>query len=353
VNDSVHISFVGDVYLGTQTQLSLASDILKILEGSDLVIGNQEGPICNTTNSINGKCCLKSEPETAGILKKWGIDIVSLANNHMFDYGWEGFEQTRNHLDKAGIRYLGAGGNLSEATKPLIIELKCVKIGLLAYSWEFVQTTCATETSFGCAPLDIKLMTEQIGKLKTEVDSVIVMPHWGYCEYLFPTPEQVEMGKLLIQAGATAVIGHHSHVVQGLVKEDNSLIAYSLGNFGFADYEYGGQMIKAKNENLNGAILKIVLNPNSVTAHELIHTKINEGSIAKDDSENRKKEFKKRSLPLSFANYPKYWRQYVRLRLLRRILYWANILNWRHIHKDTIVGAFLMFKEFFRTTAKK
>ncbi len=336
------------MYLGTQTQLSLAPDILKILEGSDLVIGNQEGPICNTANPINGKCCLKSAPETADILKKWGVNVVSLANNHMFDYGWDGFKQTCGLLEKAQIAYLGAGKNLDEATKPLILEVKGLKIGLLAYSWGFVQTTCATESSFGCAPLDINLMTAQISELKSKVDAVIVMPHWGYCEYLFPTPEQVEMGRILVSAGAAAVIGYHSHIVQGLVKENNSLIAYSLGNFAFAEFEDRGRPSKLTKDNMRGVILKLKIAPGKIISQDIIFTKQEGNIIELDRSAERAKDFNYRSEVLKSEKYGDYWLSYTRKRLFKRILYWCNIFNWQYMHVETFVGFWLMLKGFFK-----
>ena len=351
--DGVTIIFLGDVYLGEKPQLTLAREITDVINSADLVIANQESPISNYEFAVGAKCCLKSALETARTLKSWGIDVVSLANNHMFDFGWEGFEQTRQQLDKAGIRYLGAGENLEQASRPLIVEVKGTRIGLLAYSWGFVQTTCATSDTFGCAPLDTQLMIEQVSKFKSEVDSVIVLPHWGYCGYAIPTPEQVSMARSLIDAGVTAIVGHHSHVVQGIIEQNGTLTAFSLGNFAFADYEYGGQKIKLKKENLSGAILKLVLKLRQVVSHEFIYTRRQGTLIISDNSERRRKEFEKRLTLPAFTDYPEYWRRYVRLRLLKRILYWANIMNWRYVRKDTLIGAFLMFREFFRPRIKK
>jgi poly-gamma-glutamate capsule biosynthesis protein CapA/YwtB (metallophosphatase superfamily) len=347
-NDIATIIFLGDIYLGPDAGINLGCEVLKNLSLADLIVANQEGPICNTENSIKGKCCLKSAPETAAILKKWGVDVVSLANNHMFDYGWEGFKQTRELLGKAEIAYLGAGKGLDEATKPLILEVKGLKIGLLAYSWGFVQTTCATESSFGCAPLDIKLMTEQIGKLKNQVDAVIVMPHWGYCEYLFPTPEQVEMGKLLVKAGATAVIGHHSHVIQGLTKEGNSLIAYSLGNFAFAGFKDRGRPAKLTKDNMRGVILKVKFANGETISHDIIFTRQKGNTVELDRSSECSKDFNCRSEVLYSENYGDYWQCYTRKRLFKRILYWCNVLNWRYMHVETLVGFWLMLKGIFQ-----
>jgi len=313
-----------------------------------MIIANQEGPISNNESAIGGKCCLKSAPQTAEILRKWGIGIVSLANNHMFDYGWEGFEQTRNYLDKTGIRYLGAGRDLAEARKPLIVDIKGTKIGLLSYSWQFVQTTCATQQSYGCAPLEIKLMTSQIQQLSRDVDTVIVLPHWGYCEYLLPTPEQVELGKRIVSEKAAAVIGHHSHIVQGVTKEDDSLLAYSLGNFAFAEYSDRGQPVHMTRGNMEGIILKVEIQAGKVVSYNPVFTILEDGLVQVDSSKRRLEEFKKRCAELKLANYVKHWRKYVRARMLKRILYWANVLNWRYAHRETLVGGWLMLKSIFR-----
>lgn len=339
--------------MGEKPNVSLGSKVAKLFADGDLVVGNQEGPITNCTKSIKGKCCLRSNVESAGILKNWGVDVVSLANNHMFDYGWEGFVQTRQRLDEAGIRYLGAGKDLEQASSPLILDVKGTRIGLLAYSWEFVQTTCASENSYGCAPLDKELMVEQIHNIKSQVDVVIVLPHWGYCEYSFPTPEQVELGRHLIKAGATAVIGHHSHIVQGITSEGSELVAFSLGNFAFTEHRYGWRNVVLTKENLRGVILKLVLKPGETVAHELIHTRQEKAVIVRDNSESRRAEFAERQALLLSADYAKHWRRYLRCRLFKRILYWMNILHWRNIRKETIIGGFLMLRHLLWSESKK
>ena len=342
--ESVTINFLGDIYLGKQPYLSLTPEVMDTLKAADLVIANQEGPITNHDKAIGGKCCLRSASEAANILQSWHVNVATLANNHMFDYGWQGFEQTKKLLEQAGIAYLGAGKNLDEATQPLILESKGIKVGLLSYSWEFVQTTCATDKTFGCAPLEKDLVMSETQKLRQQVDVVIVMPHWGYCDYLLPTPEQVSMAKSFIDAGATAVVGHHSHVAQGIMSEAGKLAAFSLGNFAFARYKYGRQKVKLTTENLRGIILKLVCKSGEVVSHELIHTKQENATIVRNDSERHRAKFAKRQAPLASDNYAKYWRRYLKCRLFKRILYWMNILNWKNIRKGTIDGAGLMLK---------
>lgn len=115
-------------------------------------------------------------------MRKWGIDVLSLANNHICDHGWKGLEQTRRVLDEIGVSYLGANENLGAATQPLVLNIRHMKVGVLAYSWEAVETTCATEDSFGCAPLHGELMQNGRRALADRVNAVIVLPHWGCCD---------------------------------------------------------------------------------------------------------------------------------------------------------------------------
>jgi len=346
--ESVTINFLGDIYLGEQPYLSITPEISHTLKSADLVIANQEGPITDQGRAIGGKCCLKSAPETANILQNWGVDVVSLANNHMFDYGWEGFEQTRLQLDKAGIRYLGAGKDLQEASSPLIADVKGTRIGLIAYSWEFVQTTCASENSYGCAPLDKELMVKQIDEIKSHVDSVIVLPHWGYCDYRIPTPMEVNLGKCLIKAGATAVVGSHSHTIQGIARSDDAIIAYNLGDFAFGENWDQGRFVRIQDrtrDSREGMILKLHILPKKVESYEVVYTVLrNNGLIEIDDSPRRREEFAKRSSILSAQDYFRPWQRYVRLRLVKRFLYWMNVLNWHKIRKGTLAGGWLAIK---------
>ena len=342
---SLSIAFVGDVYLGETSAMVLGSGVADIFRATDLVVANQEGAITTGTQPIGGKCCLRSSPETARTLRNWGVDIMSLANNHVFDYGWDGFQHTRQALDDAGIAYLGAGEHLAEATKPLIVGTKGVKLGLLACAAEQTQATCATKETFGCAPLDGELITAAIRDLATQVQHVIVLPHWGYCDYVFPAPAQLDLAHRFLDAGATAVVGHHSHIVHGLVRPDDKLIAYSLGNFAFAPFTDRGRLVELSRDNHEGIILCIYLTERTITAHRVIYTEERDGGIDLDNSPARERVFAKRSAPLSLPDYTRHWQWVVRKRMIRRILYWANVLNWSKIRKDTLLGAWQMVRK--------
>ena len=309
---AIEIIFLGDVYLGDAPSIELDAPVLEILGKADLVVANQEGPITRATAFNPNKCCLRSGVESAERLRRWGIDVVSLANNHMFDYGWEGFEETRRRLAEVGIRWFGAGADLGEAMHPRVIELGGVRIGLLGYSWALVQTTCATEKTFGCAPLDEELMVRQIHELKGQVDAVIVQPHWGYCEYRFLPPVQVSLADRLIEAGATAVIGHHSHVVQGSLSRGSRLIAYSLGNFAFAEFQDRGKPVKMSQDDREGVILRLRIGSEGFTTHEFIPTVLGHGDVVRlDCTPRRKTELIRLSAPLGASDYSRHWRRYV------------------------------------------
>ncbi len=346
------ICLVGDIHLGETPSMSLASEVQQALERADLIVANLEGPITDSTEEIGGKGCMKSAPETVEILRSWGVNVVSLANNHIFDYGWRGFQQTRDLLGQAGIAYLGAGRNLTQACRPVIRHVKGLKVAFLAYSWEFIQTTCAGADTFGCAPLDTELIIRQVTELRDQVDVVIVLPHWGYCDYIMPTPFEMDLTKRLTDAGATAIVGGHSHAVQGVVCLNGRFVAYNLGDFAFGENRLRGVVTtisRRPSEGRRGIVLTLKILPRQVTSYHVAFTFLREdGSIEEDHSAQRREEFERRCRILAPQVYPRQWRRYVRSRLLKRVLYWMNVFNWRKIHKETFAGGWLMLKHALR-----
>lgn len=378
MHDSVNIVFLGDIYLGENPSITLDNDVKKILGKADLVIGNLEGSLTQHNKAVGGGCCIKSAVESANILKNWGVNIVSLANNHMFDYGWTGFEDTCHALDEVGLAYLGAGKDLSTATKPIILKVKGLKIGLLSYSWYLAQTASATEgvilrafmsacdwyenlsktprateRSYGLAPLDEKLIKNEIRKLAGNVDIVVVLTHWGYCGFTFPSLEQVVLGNNLIDTGATAVVGHHSHVVQGVQSRDNALVAYSLGNFAFADYLDLGRPVKLRGKSREGIILFLHLTQDRKITYDVVCTVMKKGVVKLDNSKRRIKEFLKISALLKPPGYyAKVWRGVVWRRMIENFLNKLNPLKLDEIRRETFVAGWRMFKRMVTINEK-
>ena len=205
----VELGFVGDVYPGSGDSITIEPDVLRALASVDLLVANLEGPITDTLEKGADKGVrLRSAPASTQLLSQMGIDVAILANNHMFDFGVQGFHDTVDALDRAGLT-----------------------IGLLAYSARSIETVCATDTSAGCAPLDDDLMAADLAALEADVS--VVFLHWGLMGYELPTPEQRRGAQFLLDAGADLIVGCHPHVLQGASEVGPALVAHSLGDFAF------------------------------------------------------------------------------------------------------------------------
>ena len=169
-----------------------------------------------------------------------GLDVVSLANNHVFDLGSEGLENTMKTLSRNNILYCGAGRNLQEASKPAVINRGGKQIAFLAACMHgnkyLGHIELAGENSPGVNPLDIEKICLDIQDAKKRYDYVFVLPHWGreHCHY--PMMECISMAKKMIRSGADGVFGSHAHVPQPTICYKGKYICFGLGNFLFPDF---------------------------------------------------------------------------------------------------------------------
>jgi poly-gamma-glutamate synthesis protein (capsule biosynthesis protein) len=339
------IAFVGDVHTGDVSPPELGREVAGLLAAADLVVANQESPITDLPLRTEDTIGLRSAAAAAEALAGWGVDAVSLGNNHIFDCGVEGYEQTRDLLDAAGIHSFGAGHDLAGALEPLEVSLNGVRVRLLSFVEEGTRAILAGESSAGCAPLTEELAVERVRACAEEADAVVVVAHWGYCDYRTPSPDQARLVEALFRAGATAVIGHHSHVVQGVRRRSGRLVAYSLGNFAFAEYTHGGRTVNLSPDNLGGAVLRVRIDRNSVTGCVIDPTRIARGAITLDRSREREVEFVRRCRLLLPGRLESNWKRVVALRLAARVLHWANPANWSRIGRAQIVGGRIMLRE--------
>ncbi|MBE9535768.1 MAG: CapA family protein, partial [Proteobacteria bacterium] len=209
----------------------------KLLQSGDIVIGNLETPLTVSGSAAKGKqYVFKSPPETAGALKEAGFTHMSLANNHMMDYGPEGLESTVNNLESAGLHSMGAGKNIREARRPELLRVKGKKVALLAYSNTFPKDYYAGSNKAGTAPGYTAFVKSDILKASKISDFVITSFHWGAELMDSPKEYQKELARLAIDSGADLVLGHHPHILQGVEFYKEGVIFYSLGNFSFAAY---------------------------------------------------------------------------------------------------------------------
>ncbi len=204
------------------------------LRKGDVAVGNLEAPIARRgTEFTEKRFRFRTSPEAATALRGAGFSVVTLANNHIMDFGPAALRETLAHLDKAGVAHTGAGDSLTAARQEAIITVGEKRIAFLSYSITFPTEFYATPDSPGTAPGYSRSFREDIARARTSADHVIVSFHWGSEGTTAPRPYQIVTAKAAIDAGADAVIGHHPHVLQGIEWYKRGVILYSLGNFTF------------------------------------------------------------------------------------------------------------------------
>ncbi|MDP8974273.1 MAG: CapA family protein, partial [Actinomycetota bacterium] len=208
--------------------------VREYLRGADLTLANLENPVLENAVYHPEDPTFNGDLRLLPILKGGGIDGVTLANNHILDAGFQGLEETLGHLDDAGISYAGAGADLDATREPMIFDLGGIEVGVLSYqnvpSYEWAW---AAETTPGTAPLQEDIVREDIERLRSEVDLLVVMPHWGIEYTAPPDPEQVELAHAMVDAGADLIVGNHAHWAKGIEIYDGKPVFYGTGNFLF------------------------------------------------------------------------------------------------------------------------
>ena len=159
---------------------------------------------------------------------------VSLANNHIMDYGEEALDATCAKLDQLGIQYFGVGNGATAFGNPLILTCGTKRIGILGYSSGDIGAQLGDEKKNGAAPLRLETVAEDMLRLRQKkVDSIIVYPHWGIEHITLPSPEIVLFAHQLIEMGADLIVGTHAHCMQAYEIFAGKPIFYGLGNFIF------------------------------------------------------------------------------------------------------------------------
>jgi poly-gamma-glutamate capsule biosynthesis protein CapA/YwtB (metallophosphatase superfamily) len=207
-------------------------DLLSELRDSDLRIVNVECPLVDHGKPVSKSgTVLKGVSDHISGLARIPCEVVTLANNHVFDYGIEAFVETRDLLHQNNIKTVGAGLSIAEAAAPLIVAVKDIKIGVINFS-EGEDLTAAGKTP-GVFGWEIDRVVDRIRDLKTHVNATIVICHGGV-EYIpYPPPYLAAEFQRIADAGADLIIGHHPHVPQGVQVRNHVPICYSLGNFVF------------------------------------------------------------------------------------------------------------------------
>jgi hypothetical protein len=224
------ITFAGDISLfRIDTDAFCFNDICsQLFKSSDLVVGNLECPLTSSETKEDQAFNMSAPASSLALLKPFGV--VSLANNHIRDYGTTGLRDTIDALNTQGIKYFGAGRTRGEALRPLRLELNGLKLAFIGAT----RFANATKDNGGGTACDCsKHIFQQIKDLKHEGFFVILYVHWGYEYVRIPSPRDRRLAHKFVDTGADLVIGSHPHIYQGIEDYKGKKIIYSLGNFIF------------------------------------------------------------------------------------------------------------------------
>lgn len=233
---------VGDIMLARQVGSKMENSgnwewpfekIKTYLSGADLTFGNLEGPISDKGRNQGSIYSFRADPRAVAGLRAAGLDVLSLANNHIWDWGREAVMDTLDRLAAVDMAALGVGQNRKEANHGKVFDIKGTKVGFLAYTDLYPESLAASENDLGISFWSRDQVLSDLKRLRAESDVLVVSWHSGTEYEKNPTVEQKEKYQWLITSGADLVVGHHPHVVQPVVEFGGGWIAYSLGNFVF------------------------------------------------------------------------------------------------------------------------
>ncbi|MBP7901305.1 MAG: CapA family protein [Spirochaetes bacterium] len=233
------ILFMGDFLTGINIEHFTRNEgadypykrIKPLIDKYDLVFANLESSITERGKPVTNKAWVfRTSYFCASYLPSLGLDVVSLSNNHILDYGKDGLTDTIDFLKKNNIAYCGAGMNESEARKPAAISSGKKEILFLSYNDLPPSYYYAKGSKYGSAEINDEKIISDILKHKTKDNLVFVSLHWGIEHSTQIKPEQIEQAHKYIDAGADGIIGHHPHVPQGVEIYKGKPVFYSLGN---------------------------------------------------------------------------------------------------------------------------
>ena len=215
--------------------------LIQRMTAADLCCVNNEFSFSNRGTPMAGKAyTFRADPENVSILQTLGVDVVTLANNHVYDYGEEAFLDTLDTLKGAGIDYIGAGRDRNEAMTPAYYKLDGLTVAIVnaTRAEKNIMTPEAGENSSGVLRCyDTALFEQVIREAKERADMVVCCVHWG-TEYSYTLEEvQRSTARTYIDAGADVIVGTHSHCLQGIEYYQGAPVFYSLGNFWFNEKE--------------------------------------------------------------------------------------------------------------------
>jgi len=226
---SLRLMAVGGISLQTRDSENPFRKVKRVFASKDILFGNLETVLSNRSKEAEKAVVLYASPDKVGHLKEAGFDVLNVANNHIMDLGPEGFNETLEVLYKNDLLFIGVRNQTF--TEPwAMVKKNDIAVGFLGYS---SMGFSDPRKGISINRINKAEIIADIRNLKSQCDVVIISLHWGFDNIQYPSPEQIALAHSLIDAGATVILGHHPHVIQGIERYRSGLIAYSLGNFQF------------------------------------------------------------------------------------------------------------------------
>jgi|LSQX01.1.fsa_nt_gb poly-gamma-glutamate capsule biosynthesis protein CapA/YwtB (metallophosphatase superfamily) len=264
------IAFFGKYSTKNSRVYDYFKDAAEVLRTFDYVVGNLETPLCNSGRPYGAKSAhIRAAEDNVRLLQYLNIGIVSLANNHVFDYGLEGYEMTKRVLEEHGIKYFGVDG------RQITIEQGMARVafsGFCCYSTNGLGYK-NPKTQQGVNELNAFEVEETLCDNHNKGYLNIVSIHAGQEHVNYPNYDHVAFARALARKVPYVYYGHHPHVIQGIEQVKDSLIAYSLGNFCFDDVYTDTStkpLIIQSEENKKSFILSLHIEKNDIVETELI-----------------------------------------------------------------------------------
>ena len=251
-SERVTLAFAGDILLddsyammyhyrnrGSDLYDTFSTALLERMRSADVFMLNNEFPFSTGGTPTPGKkFTFRANPSNIELYEQMGVDVVSLANNHAYDYGETALMDTFTTLENANIPYVGAGRNIDEAKKPLYLIANGIKIAIVSATQiernATPDTKEATATSAGVLRcMDPSALLEVIAEAKANSDFVVLYIHWGTESQEQTDWLQDEQAPIYAQAGVDLIIGDHPHCLQKIDVVSGVPVIYSLGNFWF------------------------------------------------------------------------------------------------------------------------
>jgi len=249
-------------------------ELVNLFEKSDFNIINLECPVTEENfrhQILKTGSHLRTDKGVFEKLKHLKIDAVTLANNHILDYGQDGLKTTLDSLNNENIQYVGAGMSLKEAIQPLIIENSGLKIAVVNFCEN--EWSVASQLTGGANPMNTIDNLKQIRESKRIADYVIVVVHGGHEDYHLPSPRMVKLYRFFAENGADAIIGHHPQCISGFEIYNNVPILYGIGIF-------IDTRVKKNKACQIGLLVQLIINKNMAIQMELIPIKQKTGTFS-------------------------------------------------------------------------